>query len=1075
MTPQERLRIFKQEQQGRTAEERRRVFFEEEARRRQPPPERSASAAFGGGLAEAGGDLVSSALSLYQAGKSAVSGDFTPAKELAESVGRGALKFVSAFDPAGNAYAPTAAEQDPRLAELQRRRMAREGQTAAGRYVQRRNAQLAVEAEQDTSTTNRVARGAGRLVGSAAPAVVTGVLTGGSVPAMAATSAIQSAGQPENVIPSTVLGAAPVPVGQAFRAGVNAVRRAFGKGAAQIIEAEALPAATAQVRQSIGEVPPVVGEAISPAGSANPTVQRAIQQFEEAVQRINASDLPPNLKAAEMKAAIAEIGREARGIPPSPPGESMVQTRFPKQILSPPPMRLPDEPLGAVTGFTEPPTAPISSAPAPQSPLPSGRAVTVGDKTYRLTPEQEARWVAEVDEPLANAARRAQGFGPEDAAKIRKGSAMRIAAVKRQIVGSLTPKEEAAIAAREATNYRGKPVLVDGQPGTVIGNPFGKVRVRLDDGSEITVAPSQVGPRGSSPVQAMNAPTGPPRLEADLGPQGFGVRAAPDAPFSETSGPSMGEALGMSAAGERASVTGPSTSANLDLDAALASATASVPRPIAQRVKDELLGAIGALKSIKSTGDISAPFRQGALLMLRPLQWRQAGRAWANQFKAFKTKNFDEINQAIASHPDAQVMDDAGLYLANRTKEGVSQGEEAFLRRSGSKISETVSKTPGIKNFEQMYTTFLDTQRVERFAQFKRAIDKAGLSPEDAQKSYKAAAEWINIATGRGSLGQRFDKSFEALNFFLFSPRYVASRLNVFNPAMYIRNAATPGGRAVLKGQMADLMQFAGTVASVMYMAKAAGADVGLNPNNPDFLKVRFGNWRYDALAGLQQVMRLIYRVGADIARAARGEKPKPGQTATDIAETFLSYKLSPPAAVFRDFIKQRTMDKKPFTAGRAVADLVAPMQWADFVEAYQKEGWGGVGKSLPGVVGIGSNLQEPRPVDAAIEKSQPLFSELQRLNKRVSELRKKDGEREEVFQQRVKQFGQNYTQFGLRLLQSPRFQAAPDNIKALALDRLNERAKTMTGREFAFLEIELDANTLMDAAESSKKNAGRK
>lgn len=1015
MTPQERLRIFNQRQgreRGQTAEERRRIFFEQQRQQPQRPPERSALDALGGGLAQAGGDLVSSALTLYQAGKAAVGGDFTPAKELAESAGRGALKFVSAFDPAGNAYQPTAAEQDPRLAELQRRRLEREAQTPAGQYVQRRNAQLEAEAEQDKSLTNRIARGAGRFVGAAAPAVVTGVLTGGSVPALAATTAAQSAGQPENIVPAAALGALPVPVGQAFKAGVNAVRRAFGKGAAQIIEAEALPAATAQVRQSIGEIAPALEE------------------------------IPPPV-----------------GPKPSAPGytETMVQSGWPRRMQAPP-MRMPGEPLGTVTGFSKPaPTALRIQPEAPSPAPPSSRVVTVGDKTYRLTPEQEARWVAEV----------------ESQAVRNKGDAMRLAGVKRQIVGALTPKEEAAVAAREATSYRGKPVIVEiggrQASATVEGMAFGRVKVKLEDGQTVTVDPSSVQPVASAP-----SPVSPPRLAAQLEAPTFGVKAAPEPAFTESSGPSVSEAQEMALRG--ASMRGPAAeAAPMNLDAAISSAAEAVPTPVAQRIKDEFLGAVGALKSIKSTGDISAPFRQGALLMLRPLQWRQAGKAWAQQFRAFKTKNFEEINQAIASHPDAQLMDDAGLYLANRANEGVSQGEEAFLRRSGSKISETVAKTPGIKSFEQMYTTFLDTQRVERFAQFKRAIDKAGLAPEEAQKAYKAAAEWINIATGRGSLGQRIDKSFEALNFFLFSPRYVASRLNVFNPAMYIRNASSPGGRAVLKGQMADLVQFAGTVASVMYMAKAAGADVQLNPNSSDFLKVRFGNTRYDLGAGLQQVMRLIYRVGADIGRAARREKPKPGQTAIDIGETFLSYKLSPPAGVFRDFIKQRTVDKKPFTAGGAAVDLIAPIQWADFVEAYQKEGWGGVGKSLPGVVGIGASIQESSPVDAAIGKSQPLFSELQRLNKRVTELKKKPDEKDEAFKARVQQFGQNYTQFGLRLLQNPRFQAAPDNIKALALDRLNERAKASTSREFAFPELELDANALMDAAENSKKNAGRK
>jgi len=109
------------------------------------------------------------------------------------------------------------------------------------------------------------------------------------------------------------------------------------------------------------------------------------------------------------------------------------------------------------------------------------------------------------------------------------------------------------------------------------------------------------------------------------------------------------------------------------------------------------------------------------------------------------------------------------------------------------------------------------------------------------------------------------------------------------------------------------------------------------------------------------------------------------------------------------------------------------------------------------------------------MDKVQPLFSELKRLNKRVSDLRKKDGEKDDAFNARVQQFSANYTRFGQQLLNSPRFQSAPDAVKAIALDALNSRAKAITSRELGIPEIELDANILMDAAESSKKNAARK
>lgn len=878
-----------------------------------PPPENTMYQSLKGGLAQAGGTLASAGLSLYDTGKAALSGDFGPAKNMAESALLGASNLAG--------YLTAGAPPDPKLAELAQQRAERQAQTPAGRYIQQRNAELAAEAAQDKSLKNRVARGAGRFVGEAAPAVVAGILSGGSVPAIAATVGAQSAGQPENIIPAATLAALPLPVGQAFKAGVNAIRRTFGKGAAQIIEAEAAPAAAAVERQATAEAAPTVG-------NATPTVQNAMQQFEAEVQRINASNLTPRQKAIELETAIQRIGQEASGQPPGP-GISAVS-------------------LGARKGFPE------AVQQFPENP----------------NPIQQSGILPEV-------------FG----------------------------------------NGEGPPPL-----GTTLEPPTFGVRARAEPAYTETTGPSL-----RANFDAYNAP--------NAAPSSGGPRADINAPFE---GPWQGQPV----------------------QEALFEGARGLPTPIGQRIKDEFFGLLGAFKSLRSTADISYPFRQGDLLMLRPLQWRQAKEVWTKMFQAFKTKNFEAINKALATHPDTPLAKEAGLAL--------DVGEEAFGRRAGSKISEAVQKTPIIKHSEQAYNTAANVQRFEAFQQYKQAIDKTGLSPEEAMKGYKAAAQWINIATGRGSLGQRIDRAFEALNLAYFSPRYVASRLNVLNPAMYIKNAMSPGGRVVLRQQMSDLMQFGTVAATTLYLAKQAGADVTLNWNSPDFGKIKFGNWRYDIGAGLTQMLRLIFRVGEDFRRAAKGEKPKFGKSAIDIGETFLSYKLSPPAGVFRDFIKQRTVEGKPFTYGRAAADLVAPMQWADFVDAYQKEAWGGVAKTAIGTFGPGVQNYESPPVQAAIERAQPLLSELQRLGKSVSELKKRgEGDKlepDDIFNKRVQQFGQNYTLYGLKLLDNERFKNASDEVKGKALEALNVRAKALTTKDFAFPELELDANTILDSVQSAEE-----
>jgi len=459
--------------------------------------------------------------------------------------------------------------------------------------------------------------------------------------------------------------------------------------------------------------------------------------------------------------------------------------------------------------------------------------------------------------------------------------------------------------------------------------------------------------------QISDIPNAEPNAQLDANlrqlEQFFGSEGRATAPgiAAETGPPVISEAPAMSvgasaARGPSASVSGPSVSAPMDLSVAIAEAAETVPASLGNRIKDELAAIYHLPKTLKSSIDISAPFRQGSLLTIPPSQWGRAARAGVRMFQAFSTKKYNQIVDAIANHVDAPIADEAGLYLATKGGTGLQKAEEAFMSKYAGRI-------PLVKQSEQAYKTYLDSLRMDTFSKYKRVIDSSGLTPEQAQNAYKAAATWINYATGRGSAGQTIDRAMPALNGLLFSPRYLASRLNVLNPVYYARNAATAEGRVVLKQQMGELLQYAGLVAGTLKLAQAAGADVSLKPDSPDFLKIRAGNWRYDPLAGLQQIMRLTYRLSDDI-RRRQGK-------AGDIATSFLRSKLAPAPAVFVDFVKGRTMAGKPFSGGKAVADLVAPIQWVDFVEAYQQEGFGGVAKASPGLVGVGVQNYEPKPV----------------------------------------------------------------------------------------------------------------
>lgn len=448
------------------------------------------------------------------------------------------------------------------------------------------------------------------------------------------------------------------------------------------------------------------------------------------------------------------------------------------------------------------------------------------------------------------------------------------------------------------------------------------------------------------------------------------------------------------------------------------------------RTKHELSNALGLPRALMASVDVSAPLRQGAILTLPPSQWGKAAKAGVRMFEAFSTKQYDRISKEINLHPDAPVARDAGLYLST-DKSGLAKKEEDF-------ISGWTEKIPLVKHSEQAYKTYLDSLRMDTFARYKKSIDKSkGLSAEQKEAAYKAAADWINVATGRGSLGETFESAMPVLSKLMFAPRYTASRIQVLNPKTYAKNARTAEGRAVLKNQMADLVQFSGVIASTLALAAAAGATVGLQPDDPDFLKIKFGNVRYDALAGLQQPMRLFYRMGESVYNKTTGRKGSSREDVLDIAGRFGRSKLAPVPSFFVDYLKGRTFTGEKFSLSKALLDRVVPLIWKDYYDAYQKEGHAGAMKVLPGLVGIGVQNYGEKP---GTLKPTEFSKEAAKEGLKYDSVKQKTGEPDEIFKQRVERVNQWMDTYGQKLIDSPRYKSLSDEEKQAALKTLRAR-----------------------------------
>ena len=179
-----------------------------------------------GDTAQAAGELVTSTLS----------GDFRPAKELGELAYRNALPFLAGGAAGGSGYSALSAAQAAPIAEVNAQRQARREAGPDAEYWKRSRedvARLNALAAQDPSMKGKLLRGGVKVGGDV---LLAGLLGGTSVPGMMASGAVMSLNEPENLIPNVALGAL-------GGASARAIPRGVGKGAAEILDAEATAAA----------------------------------------------------------------------------------------------------------------------------------------------------------------------------------------------------------------------------------------------------------------------------------------------------------------------------------------------------------------------------------------------------------------------------------------------------------------------------------------------------------------------------------------------------------------------------------------------------------------------------------------------------------------------------------------------------------------------------------------------------------------------------------------------------------------------------------------------------------------
>lgn len=345
-----------------------------------------------------------------------------------------------------------------------------------------------------------------------------------------------------------------------------------------------------------------------------------------------------------------------------------------------------------------------------------------------------------------------------------------------------------------------------------------------------------------------------------------------------------------------------------------------------KKLWDGVTETLATSRSLITSADVSAPFRQGGFLLLGDLVFNpvRAGRQLKSMFQQLVSeKGFENAQAAIMLRPNAKsgLYERVGLYFADM-KGGLSGREESMRSNLAEKIP-LIKKVVRASN--RAYVGFLNRQRADSFdAMIESLGGPDAVTPEQA----KAIADFVNTATGRGSVAG-FERSADAAARILFSPRFLASRFQLIAG----QHALTGPVKALVAQQYG---KFALGLAAVYGLSQLFGSDVEKDPRSADFGKAKFGNTRIDPLAGLAQVTTFLAReLSGQTKKGERVVKQNRGEAFTRFART----KLAPIPGAITDFMVEKTLDYQDPSVKTTTQRLLIPISYQDMPDVYREHG----------------------------------------------------------------------------------------------------------------------------------------
>ena len=344
----------------------------------------------------------------------------------------------------------------------------------------------------------------------------------------------------------------------------------------------------------------------------------------------------------------------------------------------------------------------------------------------------------------------------------------------------------------------------------------------------------------------------------------------------------------------------------------------------AGRITDEI---IAAMKASKGTLDFSFTGRQNIAQVL-PHPFVTTGKF----FKSLKTLFSDEaaegIQDGIEKSPNFDNYMRAELVILDANSPDAQQRNEGFM---GTLIEKVPIYGRAVKASSRQAVAIGNLVRTQAFDRYLYN------NPEATLAEMKAFADIANKTTGIGDV-KLLGQSLRYWTWTFWTPKFVASRIQT--PLLLAKHWKLP---RVRKEIATEMVRAAGTAGTILGLMGWAGTQVELfDVDDPDWMKIRIGNQRFDIFGGLQQVMRIIFRIGLIGKRRILGESQENSlynQDPMELFSRFVTFKASPTASMAMELFSGKTAVGEERTVPETLIRGLIPMVFEDIEDAWKIEG----------------------------------------------------------------------------------------------------------------------------------------